>query len=223
MALESIPAPATVLVPVAQLAQMQADQAAVQQMLAQKELEATASAIRATAASGQVEQLARTHRQELETERQRAANVAKQAELTQVLARQDLVPSAVGQLSQLWSNSLIAEPQGNSFAVRTSTYQDVPTFVQEQLSKPEYAHYRNNLPTSAPVNRPSQPGQPATTTVAEEPKNLGAALVANFQAQKQARDSQIAATHSSADMSQSFGLGARRGPAWGSPLFGTSR
>ena len=58
-----------------------------------------------------------------------------------MLASQPLVPGGAEQLTQLWRNQFVVEPQGDSFTVRTPTFQSVGDFVQAQLARPEYAHF----------------------------------------------------------------------------------
>jgi hypothetical protein len=205
-----IDTPQTVQVPAATLAQMQADSAQLQQLVAQRELDAAAANIRAQAAAGQVESLARSHRQEIEAERERAGNVAKRAELALALSQHQLAPGAVGQLAELWSGTLRVDPSPNGYAVRTASYQDVPTFVSEQLSRPEYAHFKGGSQPAAPASTgaPAAPAQPAEQPA--PPKNYGEAILFHAAAAKAARDAANTG-HTTTDLSKGFGLG--KGPA----------
>jgi hypothetical protein len=221
MALETTPT--TVMVRVEELNQMRANQQQIQEMLAARELEATSATLRATAVSGQFEQLARSHRQEIETERQRAASFAAKSELARSLASQPLVPGGAEQLTSIWSGQLRADPTADGFNVRTESFQDVNTFVTSQLSRPEFAHFRRDTQPTAPVNRPTQPSP--ETSIAE-PSNLGQALIQNYHSQRQAVDASKSGIDPRLDPSQSFGLGnARGGSAFRGllPGFGQSR
>ena len=218
MALESSP-PNTINVPVAQLQAMEADRARVQEMLAQRELDATAANIRATAASGAVDQLARSHRQEIEQERQRAATIAAKAELASALARQPLLPHAVDQLASILSKDITATPDGRGgFSILSKDYKDVSTFVTETLAQPTFSHFRSDLqPPAPPVNRPTQPA-----TDLPEPKNYGEFVLAEAAKQRSAEAARAAAKPATLDMAQPFGIPQGR-PAYGSPLFSRPR
>jgi hypothetical protein len=212
--------PSTIHVPVEQLRQMEADRIQVQQLLAQKELDATAANIRAEAALGRADNLARSHRAEVEAERAKASAFATKAELSRALASQPLVPGGAEQLTSLWSNQLRADQTADGYSVRTDTFQDVPTFVASQLSKPEYAHYRRDTQPAPPVGRPAPT---VLDSPAVEPRNHGEYLVMMAQQQRQAAEAKNSATDPRLDPSQSFGLGSRKGPAWGGSLFGRGR
>jgi hypothetical protein len=209
---------ATVMVSAAQLAQMQADQAKVQEMLAQREIEATAANIRATAASGQIESLARSHRAEIEAERNRAAAIAAKAELASALARQPILPHAVEQLTSILGSDITATPDGKGgFTVLSKDYRDVTSYVTATLAAPDFAHFRSDTkPAIAPVNRPN----PAAPELPTEPKNHGEFIVAMAKQRREAESARAASVPASMDPSQSFCLGTRKGPAWGSPFFG---
>jgi hypothetical protein len=189
MPLEPAPAPTTVNVSAAELKELQSAAAQYQQLIAQKELEATAANIRAAQAAGETEALARQHRQNIEAERARAASVAKKAELAQALAGRPLVPGAASQLSHLWNSELHADATTDGFAVRTAGFQDVNTFVTEQLARPEYSHFLANSPATPPATRPATPGAaaPATPTPQPEPVDLGSRLLAEYQQRRAAQ------------------------------------
>jgi hypothetical protein len=220
MALES--SPQTVMVPVAQLAEMRASQAKMEEMLAARELETTTATLRAASVSGQFEQLASSHRQELQAERNRAAQIAARAELTSELSKQQLVPHAAEQLASILGSELITSPDGQgNYRVMSRDYRPVGEYIQAKLADPAYAHFRADQKPAAPVNRPNQP---APDTSIEQPRNFGEALIANFQSQRQAAEAANSATDPRMDLSKPMGLGpARGGPAWGSAFPGMGR
>jgi hypothetical protein len=207
--------PTTVMVPVAELAQMRADQKQIQELAAAREVEASAATLRASALSGQFEAMARSHRAEIEAERNRAGAIAAKAELATALAQQPLLPAAVGQLASILGPDVVATPDGKGgFQVLSKDYRSVGEFVQSKLADPAYAHFRADIKPQSPVNRPNQPSP--ETSIAE-PSNLGHALIQNYQSQRQAADAQKSGIDPRLDPSQSFGLGGARG---GSPLRG---
>ena len=187
---------------------MEADRANVQQLLAQRELDATAANIRAQAASGQIEQLARTHRQEIEQERQRAASIAAKAELTAALAKQSLVPHSVEQLTAILALRTLP-PQSihdREMTVRSKDYRDVSTYVESKLSDPSYAHFRSDKQPPAPVNKPA----PNTPELPTDVPTLGHAFIANHLAKQQAQSAGKEGLSPLQDMSQ--GIGGFRQP-----------
>jgi hypothetical protein len=197
----------TVMVPVEQLRQMEANAAQLQQLVSQRELDASTASLKASAASGQLESLARQHRQELEQERARAGNVAKRAELAQALSQQQLAPGAASQLTELWSGSLHADPSPTGYSVRTAGYQEVGAFVSEQLSRPEYAHFKvSGSQPAAPATSGNPAAQPAQPAQPPAPQNYGEAILQRAAAAKAAREA-AAPSHPLSDMSKGFGLG----------------
>jgi hypothetical protein len=135
--------PATVPIPVAQLTEFVAMQARLAHMEAeqsQREAAARAEQLKVLAAKGDVEAAMRTQREDsekaLNTERMqrsqsedRAKRYARDAELSRALSSQPLVPGGAEQLAQLWGNQLVVEPHGDSYVVRTPTFQNVGDFV----------------------------------------------------------------------------------------------
>ncbi len=216
--------PQTVMVPVAQLQQMQADQAKVQELLAQRDLDATAATIRAQAAIGQVESLARTHRAEVEAERQRAATIAAKAELTAALAKQPLVPHGVDQLTAILGSDITATPDSKGgFTVLSRDYRDVESYVQARLADPHFAHFRSDRQQApTPVTKPSAPPM----ELPAEPRSLSEAFIANFQMQQQAREAGRVSNDPRLDPSRAVGLRKNNAngpaiggllPGWGTP------
>ena len=106
-----------------------------------------------------------------------------------MLAAQPLVGAAAEQLTQLWRNQFVVEPQGESFVVRTPAFQSVGDFVAAQLALPQYAHFiRASNPgggtagtTGAHVTMPTTPANPAAPVV---PKNFGEAIILQMQENK---------------------------------------
>ena len=90
--------------------------------------------------------------------------------------RQPLVPGGAEQLTQLWRNQFVVEPQGDSFTVRTPTFQSVGDFVQAQLARPGVRpfHPRSNPGGGtagdhrAHTAAPTSPANPAAADAAQE-------------------------------------------------------
>ena len=102
------------------------------------------------------------------------------------LASQPLVPGGAEQLTQLWRNQFVVEPQGDSFTVRTPTFQSVGDFVQAQLARPEYAHFiRASNPGGGTAGttgaHQAAPTSPATPAAPVQPKNFGEAIILQMQ------------------------------------------
>ena len=107
---------------------------------------------------------------------ERAKRYALDGEVSRVLASQPLVPGGAEQLTQLWRNQFVVEPQGDSFTVRTPTFQSVGDFVAAQLARPEYAHFiRASNPGGGTAGhdrcapgRPDVAGEPGRADPAQE-------------------------------------------------------
>jgi hypothetical protein len=171
----------------ARLAQMEADQRA-------RDAATTAEHVKLLAAKGEIEKALLTQREDgqknLDAERAiraalevRAKRYALDGEVSRVLASQPLVPGGAEQLTQLWRDQFVVEPQGDSFQVRTPAFQSVGDFVKANLARPEYAHFiRASNPgggtagaiSSAASDAPTAPANPA---VAPQPKNFGEAII----------------------------------------------
>lgn len=119
-------------------------------------------------------------REKLRQTEDRARRYALDGELSAALAAQPLAIGSAQQLSSLWRNEFIAEAQGDSFTVRTPTYQSVSDFVKTRLALPEFAKY---LPatTSGGVGAPGASATtatpPAITPDPYQPATGGEALV----------------------------------------------
>ena len=188
--------PSMVSIPLEQLQTFTAIQTRLAQLEAdnrQKEQQAQADQAAILAKKGEVEQalnlLQRQSEQQLANERaaraateDRAKRYATEGELSRALAAQPLVPGAAAQLTKLWRSEFTAEPQGDSFQVRTPTFKSVADFVSEQLATPDYAHFiraQNPAGGTGGVNPAGQapPTPAAQTAPAELPKTLSEAVI----------------------------------------------
>jgi hypothetical protein len=189
--------PQTVTIPLEQLQTFTSVQARLAQMEADQRSRDEASRaeqVKLMAAKGEIENALRIQREEaqkqLDGERasraaveERAKRYALDGEVSRVLASQPLVPGGAEQLTQLWRNQFVVEPQGDSFTVRTPTFQSVGDFVAAQLARPEYAHFIRASnpgggtaggPGGASLAAPTSPANPAAPT---QPKNFGEAII----------------------------------------------
>jgi len=193
----AIPAqPQTVTIPLEQLQAF----TSIQTRLAQLETEQRAkeaAAQQETAAilvkKGEVESALRLLREQSDqaiasertqraTIEDRAKRYALDGEVSRVLASQQLVPGGAEQLTKLWRSEFTVEPQGDSFAVRTPTFQSVADFVTAQLARPEYAHFvraQNPGGGTGAVNPAGQtaPTQAANAAAPPEIKTLSDAVI----------------------------------------------
>jgi hypothetical protein len=175
----------------ARLAQMEGEQRS-------RDDAARAEQIKLLAQKGEIENALRIQREEgqkqLEIERasrsaveERAKRYALEGEVSRVLASAPLVPGGAEQLTQLWRNQFVVEPQGDSFSVRTPTFQSVGDFVTAQLARPEYAHFiRASHPGGGTAGttgaHQAAPTAPANATNQEpQPKNFGEAIILQMQ------------------------------------------
>lgn len=194
------PHPQTVTIPLEQLQTFTSVQARLAQMEADqrsRDEAARAEQVKLLAQKGEIENALRIQREEgqkqLDTERaskaaleERAKRYALDGEVSRVLASQPLVPGGAEQLTQLWRNQFVVEPQGDSFTVRTPTFQSVTDYVSTQLARPEYAHFIRALnpgggtagTTGAHIAAPTAPANPAEPI---QPKNFGEAIVLQMQ------------------------------------------
>ena len=148
----------------ARLAEMEAAQRAQQEATRQEQA-------RILAQKGEVENALRMLRdqseQTLSAERQKFAQVEERAkryaldgEVSRTLAAHNLVPGGAEQLAHLWRSQFVVDAQGESFAVRTPTFQTVGEFVSQQLARPEYAHFLRASNPGGDGHRPDDPGGP---------------------------------------------------------------
>ena len=178
----------------ARLAEME-DARRVQQEAAQQEQ------ARILAQKGEVENALRMLReqsdQSLSAERQRLAQIEERAkryalegEVSRALAGHSLVPGGAEQLSQLWRSQFVVDAQGDSFAVRTPTFQSVGEYVSQQLARPEYAHFlraatQGGTATGQTVQAAQTP--PANLAPAPQPRNMGEAVILHMQGLQKAQ------------------------------------
>jgi hypothetical protein len=198
--LASAAAAQTVTIPLEQLQTFTSVQARLAQLEAEqrsRDESARAEQVKLLAAKGEIENALRIQREEgqkaLDAERssraaveERAKRYALEGEVSRVLASQPLVPGGAEQLTQLWRSQFVVEPQGDSFTVRTPTFQSVGDFVQAQLARPEYAHFiRASNPGGGTAGttgaHQAAPTSPATPTPAAAPKNFGEAIILQMQ------------------------------------------
>ena len=140
----------------------------------------------------QSEQQVQAERTRLTQVEERAKRYALDGELSRALSACNLVPGGAEQLTQLWRNQFLVDAQGDSFAVRTPTFQSVGDFVHQQLARPEYAHFvRPQNPGGgtggfqpAGQSLPSTPANPAQTP---QPKNMGEAVILHMQNMQKAQ------------------------------------
>lgn len=198
--------PSTVTIPLEQLQLFTANQgrlAAVESELRQRDEAARLEQVKGMAARGDLEAALKTQREQAEaqlaTERssritieERAKRYALDGELSRALASQPLVPGGAEQLTQLWRSQLVAEPAGDSYAVRTPTFQSVGDFVAAQLAQPHYAHFiRSTNPGGAGATGAAQasPTPPAHPAAPPQPKTLGETVILHMQSLKGEKNS----------------------------------
>jgi hypothetical protein len=211
---------------------------ALQRQLEEQRLAAQTEQAKILAQKGEVENALKLLDVERQTQIQReqaeratvetaAKNYALSGELSRALAAHDLVPDGTTQLTELWKNQFIAERQGDSFVVRTPTFQSVQDFVKAKLAEPSYAHFKKaSTPggAGAPGAQATTPTPSPTPTAANTiltdqtgaqfanptAMNLGqAAILGAVEAMKKATPSGVPAM----EMGTSFGLGKQYTPA----------
>jgi hypothetical protein len=178
----------------ARLAEMEAAQRAQQEAAQQEQA-------RILAQKGQAEEALRMLREQSEqsisAERQRFSQIEERAkryaldiEVSRALTAYNLVPGGSEQLAHLWRSQFVVEAQGESFSVRTPTYQSVGDFVSQQLSRPEYAHFlRASTQGGTATGQTIQAAQtpPAGPTAAPQPRNMGEAVILHMQGAQKAQ------------------------------------
>jgi hypothetical protein len=194
------PQPPTVTIPLEQLQTFTSIQARLAQVESEQRARdeaARAEQVKLLAAKGQIEEALQRQNEEnkrqIDAERsqraaleERAKRYALDGELSKVLASQPLVPGGAEQLTQLWRSQFQVEPQGESFQVRTPTFQSVADFVTSHLSRPEYAHFiRAQNPAGGTGGttgaHQAGPTPPQTPPPAVEPKTFGEAIILQMQ------------------------------------------
>jgi hypothetical protein len=156
--LAAAPAPppaATVTIPMSQLEALVATQGRIAQLEAeqrQREQAAREKEIQLLTEKGQAVEAVKSLREQKDAELKaisdaklqladRAKRYALEGELSRVLAAKPLHEHAAGQLTQLWRGAFQVAEEGESFTVRTPTFQTVEQFVTGELAKPEFAHF----------------------------------------------------------------------------------
>jgi hypothetical protein len=175
------------------LAEIEAQRAREAQEARQREIEALAQ-------KGQIENAMRMLREESEQRvraeqaargqiEERAKRYALDGELSRALAAQSLVPHAAEQLAALWRGQFTVEAQGDSFTVRTPTFQSVPDFIAQQLARPEYAHFMRAGTAGGSGGQAAQAAQTqaATPSPSPAPRNMGEAVILHMQSLKKAQ------------------------------------
>jgi hypothetical protein len=194
--------PQTVTIPLEQLQTFTSIQARLAQVEAeqrQRDDAARVEQVKLLAQKGEIENALRIQREQAEqqinseraqraTIEDRAKRYALDGELARVLASQPLVPGGADQLTQLWRSQFTVEAQGDSFAVRTPTFQSVRDFVATQLAQPQYAHFIRSTnqggtagTTGAHQADPTPPVHPAAPP---QPRTLGEAVILHMQSLK---------------------------------------
>lgn len=178
----------------ARLAEMEAAQRSQQEAAQQEQA-------RILAQKGEVENALRMLREQseqtLSAERQRLVQIEDRAkryaldgEVSRALAAHSLVPGGAEQLALLWRSQFVVDTQGDSFAVRTPTFQSVGEFVSQQLARPEYAHFvrastQGGTATGQTVQAAQTP--PANPAPATQPRNMGEAVILHMQGLQKAQ------------------------------------
>jgi len=140
----------------------------------------------------QSEQQVQAERARLTQVEERAKRYALDGELSRALSACNLVAGGAEQLTQLWRNQFLVDAQGDSFAVRTPTFQSVGDFVHQQLARPEYAHFvraQNPGGGTGGVQPSAQtlPSTPANLAQTSQPKNMGEAVILHMQNMQKAQ------------------------------------
>lgn len=178
----------------ARLAEMEAAQHAQRETLQQEQA-------RILAQKGDLENALRLAREQseqtLNSERQRFAQIEERAkrfaldnEISRALTTHNLVQGGAEQLTQLWRNQFVIDNQGDSFAVRTPTFQSVGEFISQQLARPEYAHFlRASSQGGTAAGQPVQAAQtpPASPSPSPQPRNMGEAVILHMQGLQKAQ------------------------------------
>jgi hypothetical protein len=178
----------------ARLAEMEAAQRSQQEATQQEQA-------RILAQKGQAEEALRMVREQsdlaLSAERQRYSQIEDRAkryaldiEVSRALTTYNLVPGGSEQLAHLWRSQFVVEAQGESFSVRTPTYQAVGDFVSQQLARPEYAHFlRASTQGGTATGQTTQAAQtpPASPSATPQPKTMGEAVILHMQGVQRAQ------------------------------------
>lgn len=149
------PPAATVTIPMSQLEALVATQSRIAQLEAdqrQREQAAREKEIQLLTEKGQAVEAVKSLREQKDAELKavndaklqlsdRAKRYALDGELSRVLGSKPLHEHAAAQLTQLWRGAFQVAEEGETFQVRTPTFQSVEQFVSGELAKPEFAHF----------------------------------------------------------------------------------
>jgi hypothetical protein len=210
-------APQTVTIPLEQLQVFTALQSRVAQLeteKTQREQQAREEQVKLLAAKGEAENAVKALRDakdaEIQSERarllqteERAKRYALDGELARALASQPLVSAAAAsQLANIFRNEFQVHAEGDSFNVRTATYETPSQFVASQLAKPDFAHFVRASSQGGTGGQTAQTAAtpPATPAPEPQPKNMGEAVILHMQGMKKAEG------NPQANMGLGFGL-----------------
>lgn len=97
-------------------------------------------------------------------------------------------PAAAQQFANLIRNELIAESQGDSYVVRTPTFESPAQLVATKRQHPDYLHFFKASTQGGTQGGPSsaavQPPAPAQPEPPPQPKNFGEAIMFDIQAMR---------------------------------------
>jgi len=98
-------------------------------------------------------------------------------------------PAAAQQFANLIRNELIAESQGDSYVVRTPTFESPAQLVAAKRQHPDYLHFFKASTQGGTANGPSsaavQPPEPKAPEPPPQPKNFGEAIMFDIRAMQQ--------------------------------------
>jgi hypothetical protein len=188
----------TVTIPVDQYQQINSKLAALEAANAQAESARQNAETRRLIEAGQSDAVVKLHREQLAAADERGRKMAVTSEIARNLSGYTLAGEhAAAQLTTLLAGQLTADSAPEGYNVRTPSFQSAGDFIKSTLASPEYSHFLR--PSGAPVNRPGTPALPI-----EQPKNLGAAIVMQFNSDTADRDA--ANGHKSALLDPSRGF-----------------
>jgi hypothetical protein len=119
----------------------------------------------------------------------RAKRYALDGELARVLASQPIVPGSAAQLMSLFRAEFQVHAEGDSFTVRTPTFQSVEQFVKEKLAHVDYAHFvraTNPAGGTAGTTGGDRAAPTGDAAKVEAPKNYGEAIILHMKEQQKA-------------------------------------
>ena len=166
-----------------QVAETAAKQAALQAQIEKGQIKEAMELIRK-----QADDAAASERAQRAAVEEKAKRYALSGEVSRALASHNLVPSAAAQLADHWRNEFVVEATGDSFAVRTPTFQSVGDFIAAKLATPDYSHFvRSSTVGGVGHNPAAQTTAPTASPVVTSPvappnpKNFGEAIILQMQ------------------------------------------